>query len=70
MQRNFKVEAQFSKSRRRYERWVFGKGNKFEVELRSCGPKSNENLTPTDYIVGPQTSFSLILYIGYSGFWQ
>ena len=39
-------------------------------ELRSGGSKSNGNLTATDLTVGPQTSFSLIIYIGYKRFWQ
>ena len=34
------------------------------VDFRSSGPKSNGNLTPTDLTFSPQTSFSLILYIG------
>ena len=34
------------------------------VELRSSGPKSNGNLTPTDLTFGAQTSFSLTIYIG------
>ena len=40
------------------------------VELRSSGPKSNINLTPTDFTFGPQTSFSLLLFIGYNRFLQ
>ena len=40
------------------------------VELCSSGPKSNGNLTLPDLTFGPQTSFSLILHIGYNRFWQ
>ena len=38
------------------------------VELRSSGPKSNGNLTPTDLTFGPHTSFSLSIYIGCNRF--
>ena len=38
--------------------------------VHTVEPRSNRNLTATDLTFGPQTSFSLILYIGYIRFWQ
>ena len=48
----------------------FYKGFYISVELCSSEPMNNGNLIPTDLTFGPQTCFSLILYIGYNRFWQ
>ena len=47
----------------KWEKFICRNGTSV-VEFHSSGPKSNGNLTPTDLNFGPQTSISLILYIG------
>ena len=47
-----------------------GEWEVYTVELCSSDSKSNKNPTSTDLTFGPKTSFFLILYIDYNGFWQ